>query len=100
MVSNRYLEAVAAHVATTLHQAHGGVRCRCGACRHRIAAVARQLGVTPERLGAALPPERPAERRALRPRGRRGTPVASTVTVTRGQVRAEGEAALLALVTR
>jgi hypothetical protein len=102
MASDRYVQAVARHLAETrLHKSRTGYRCRCGACRHQILTIAARTGIAPQRLLAALPPERPAEaepRQERRKRQKLSAQVAGSMTVVRGRRRLHGTAALFSLL--
>ena len=101
MTSERFVQAVARHLATQLHKSTSGYRCRCGGCRHQILATVRRTGLPAAMLAAALPPEAPKEKEGQRrAAGRRplSGQVASSMTVTRGRRRLQGPTAILAVV--
>lgn len=101
MTSERFVQAVARHLATRLHKSTSGYRCRCGGCRHQILATARRTGLPAARLVAALPPEAPKEKEGQRRVARRrplSGQVASSMTVTRERRRLQGPTAILAVV--
>lgn len=103
MTSERFVRAVARHLATRLHQSSSGHRCRCGGCRHQILATAWRTGLPAPRLIAALPPEAPAEQKSQTPSSAAGhrrlsAQVASSVTVAAGRRQVQGPAAVLAVL--
>ncbi|MFT4127951.1 MAG: hypothetical protein QM662_17200 [Gordonia sp. (in: high G+C Gram-positive bacteria)] len=103
MTSKRFVEAVAAHLNTRLHQARGGYRCRCGSCRHQIHAAAARAGISPQQLLAALPPQTPTPqtptpRSGARTRRALSTPIAWSMTVSAGREQLQGLAAIESLI--
>ena len=98
MTSERFVQAVARHLVTRLHQSSSGYRCRCGSCRHQIVATAIRTGIPGRRLVAALPGEAPAEREPRKGRPVLTSQVASSVTVSRGRRRLQGPAAVLSVI--
>ena len=101
MTSERFVQAVARHLATRLHKSTSGYRCRCGGCRHQILAAARRSGLSPRHLLAALPRETPGSKEPERQAPRRRpmtTQVANSVTISRGRRRLQGAGGILMLV--
>ncbi len=101
MTSERFVQAVARHLATQLHKSTSGYRCRCGGCRHQILATAKRSGLPPRQLLAALPREAPGASEPKRQAAKRRpmtTQVANSVTISRGRRRLQGAAAILTLV--
>ena len=100
MAQSRFVEAVALHLATRLHQTGTTYRCTCGQYRHQIRVSARRSGIPEERLLAALPPIKPPEPEPKRRRRGRGmsVQVAGAMRVTRGRRRYEGPEAILEVV--
>lgn len=97
-ISKRYVDAVAAHLATRLHTPRSGFRCRCGQCRHAVLTAARRSGIPARVLVQALPPEGKPKEREKRGRRPLTSQVANTMHVVRGGQRQEGVAAVLALL--
>lgn len=97
----RYINAVAAHVASRLHPTGSESRCRCGSCRHQILVASRRSGIALRQLVAAMPREGKPEKKddKLGRRRRRHTePVVNTMTVTVHGRQTRGTEAVLALV--
>lgn len=54
----RYVQAVADHLTTRLHQTGNEYRCACGACTHQVRMSALRARIRATALLAVLPPQR------------------------------------------